>query len=693
MSIVSKIKEYTSLIINNLYQTHFAFDKVIVNATKPGFEGDYTVVLFEFSKQLKKTPMELGEKLGEKLVTDHPTIFLSYNLIQGFLNITISDIYWLTFIEAEYDNKKFGHSPKNDQKIMVEYSSPNTNKPLHLGHLRNNFLGKSIADILEMNGNSIAKTCIVNDRGIHICKSMLAWRLFANGRTPASTKKKGDHFVGDYYVKFNTIQKRHIRIIGLFAYQVYRKHRSKVDGDDLQFISSVLTKAKNEFAHLFDQLETGIIKAHSNYHKYTYTDKYVEYFSSSPTIDELEPSPILNFEKEMLEIAFKKNIRSEKRFLILAKHFEKETPIMKEAQKMLLDWEAGKPEVLSLWEKMNSWVYKGFDITYKRIGSHFDKIYYESETYLLGKHLITMGLEKNVFVQKSDGSVWIDLSKENLDEKLVRRKDGTSVYITQDIGLAEQKQKEFNADQSIYVVGDEQNYHFKVLKLICQKLGLPSADGIYHLSYGMVELPTGKMKSREGTVVDADDLVDEMVEIARKKTEELGKVKDFTKEELKELYDIIGLGALKFFLLRVDPKKRMVFNPEESIDFHGFTGPFIQYSHARIKSILRKAETIDTYKSNNPQPSILFPLEKELSKHLEMFPSVLQEAGNDHDPSKVAVYIYNLAKIFNSLYAEHTIAKEKNKEKKRLRLQLSQLTAQVIKDGTKVLGIRVPERM
>ena len=369
---------------------------------------------------------------------------------------------------------------------------------------------------------------------------------------------------------------------------------------------------------------------------------------------------------------------------------EKEAPIMKQTQQMLLDWEAGKPAVMELWRNMNGWVYEGFDTTYKKIGSDFDKTYYESNTYLLGKDLVETGLEKKVFFQKEDSSVWIDLTADGLDEKLVRRKDGTSVYMTQDIGLAVHKFDEFKADQSIYVVGDEQNYHFKVLKLICQKLGIPAADGIYHLSYGMVELPTGKMKSREGTVVDADDLVDAMVNIAQQKTEELGKVKDFTSEELVELYDTIGLGALKFFLLRVDPKKKMIFNPEESIDFHGFTGPFVQYTHARIKSILRKQE--DTVLLNISKDSLL-PLELELTNQLEIFPTVLADAAIEHDPSKVAIYVFELAKTFNGFYTQHSIANAESDEKKSLRIYLSKLTAQVLQRGMSVLGIRVPERM
>jgi arginyl-tRNA synthetase len=594
MSVVLKIKEVTAIAINHLYGIELEPNGVLVNATKPEFEGDYTVVLFAFIKQLKKSPDALGQELGTYIVAANPELFAGFNVIKGFLNFTISGAYWLRFLQEQFADPFFGYANTNGEKVMVEYSSPNTNKPLHLGHLRNNFLGRSIAEILKANGNEVAKTCIVNDRGIHICKSMIAWKMFADGATPESTHSKGDHFVGDYYVKFN--------------------------------------------------------------------DEY---------------------KKEIEEL--KANGRSQE-------EAEKEAPIMKATQQMLLDWEAGKPEVMELWRSMNSWVYAGFDATYQRIGTDFDKIYYESNTYLLGKDLVETGLAKGVFFQKPDGSVWIDLTEDGLDEKLVRRKDGTSVYITQDIGLAEQKQKEFNAGQSIYVVGDEQNYHFKVLKLICQKLGLPSADGIYHLSYGMVELPTGKMKSREGTVVDADDLIEEMVNIARQKTEELGKVKDFTPDELNELYDIIGLGALKFFLLRVDPKKKMVFNPEESIDFHGFTGPFIQYTHARIKSILRKSGTEQPQSANSGLQTLL-PLEKELCIHLEMFPTVLQDAASDHDPSKVAIYVFNLAKTFNSFYTEHSIGNAENAEKKNLRLQLSQLTAQVIKNGMTVLGIRVPERM
>lgn len=590
MHLVDQIKKAASEALLSVYQVTVPAHSILVNATKPEFEGNYTVVLFAFVKELKLSPDALGEALGNHLVASYPHLFKAHNTIKGFLNLTIADTFWFECLNNAYNNTV----ANNGKTVMVEYSSPNTNKPLHLGHLRNNFLGWSIAAILEATGNKVVKTCIVNDRGIHICKSMIAWQLFANGATPASTGKKGDHFVGDYYVKFND------------AY-------------------------KAEIANLVAGGMTS-------------------------------------------ELA------------------EKEAPIMKATQKMLLDWEAGDPAVLELWRNMNGWVYEGFDVTYKSIGSDFDKTYYESETYLLGKDLVEYGLTKNVFYKKEDGSVWIDLTTEGLDEKLVQRKDGTSVYITQDIGLAQTKQKEFNADQSIYVVGDEQNYHFKVLKLICQKLELPSADGIYHLSYGMVELPTGKMKSREGTVVDADDLVAAMIDIAKQKTEELGKVKDFTESELETLYHTIGLGALKFFLLRVDPKKKMIFNPEESIDFHGFTGPFIQYTHARIKSILRKAKAQDTAITSQPSTPLL-PLEKEVTIQLEQFNSMLEDAAAAFDPSKVAIFIFNLAKTFNALYAEHSITNAETEEKKILRLQLASLTAQTLKKGMAVLGIPVPERM
>ncbi len=605
MSLVNDIKLITKKAIEALYQTSIDDNAITVNLTKPEFEGDYTVVLFTLLKPLKKSPDALGNELGKYLVENYADLFQSFNIIKGFLNLVVADKHWIGFLSQNYNNKDFGSSAASPKKVMVEYSSPNTNKPLHLGHLRNIFLGWSVAEILKTTGNEVIKSCIVNDRGIHICKSMIAWQLFANGATPQSTNTKGDHFVGDYYVKFN--------------------------------------------------------------------DEY----------------------KKEIEVLIGNGVEKDKA--------EKEAPLMKAAQQMLIDWEAGKPDVIELWKKMNSWVYAGFDETYKRIGADFDKVYYESQTYILGKNLVEVGLEKNVFIKEEDGSVWIDLTNDGLDKKIVRRKDGTAVYITQDIGLAVNKYEEYKIDENIYVVGDEQNYHFKVLRLICEKMGLPSAKGMHHLSYGMVELPSGKMKSREGTVVDADDIVDEMINIAKQKTEALGKVKDFNENELQDLYETIGLGALKFFLLRVDPKKRMVFNPEESIDFHGFTGPFVQYTYARIKSVLRKvfmahgswvienADANHELSAMNYEP--LLPLEKSIIVLLEQFPAVIEEAATLSDPSKIALYVFNLAKTFNSFYTEHSVANAETEEKKYLRLMLAQGTAQTIQTAMKLLGIKVPEKM
>jgi arginyl-tRNA synthetase len=586
------IREKAIEALESLHGIRFTDRDFQVSPTKPEFEGDYTIVLFSLIKQLKSSPDTLGNALGNKMIADDPDFFESFNIIKGFLNFTIQPAFLLDMLNKHYQDPCFGKAPLNGKKIMVEYSSPNTNKPLHLGHLRNNFLGRSIAEILKANGYDVFKTCIVNDRGIHICKSMIAWNRYGNQATPESTGSKGDHFVGDYYVKFNDAYKLEVE----------------------QLVGQGMDKAAAE----------------------------------------------------------------------------KEAPIMREAQQMLLDWENGKPEVIDLWKRMNQWVYAGFDVTYKRIGSDFAKTYYESETYLLGKDTVELGLTKGVFYKKPDGSVWIDLTAEGLDEKLVLRKDGTSVYITQDIGLAQKKYDEFGMDQSIYVIGDEQNYHMKVLQLICKKLGLPYADGIHHLSYGMVELPTGKMKSREGTVVDADDLIDEMVSISREHTQNLGKVKDFSEQELIELYDTIGLGALKYFLLRVDPKKKMIFNPEESIDFHGFTGPFVQYTHARIKSVLRKSD-IDTGFKAFPSP--LLKPEKDLLLLIELYEVVLKQAADDFDPSVIATYLFQLAQSFNSFYAALSIGNAESEEKKQLRLKMSSLVATIIASGMNLLGIKVPEKM
>jgi arginyl-tRNA synthetase len=595
MSFNSIIQAAAIKSLSELYGSEFSAKDFQINETKPEFKGDYTIVLFALVKTLKKSPEALGNELGENLLKTNPGFFSGYNVIKGFLNLEINDDQLTALLQNNYEDLDFGKKAANHKKVMVEYSSPNTNKPLHLGHLRNIFLGWSVAEILKANGYEVIKSAIVNDRGIHICKSMIAWEMFANGATPESTHEKGDHLVGDYYVKFND-------------------------------------EYKKEVAQL---IESGTPK----------------------------------------ETA------------------EKEAPIMKQTTKMLLDWEQEKPEVRELWNKMNGWVYKGFDETYSRIGADFDHTFYESNTYLLGKDFVQEGLQKNILFKKENGSVWIDLSDVGLDEKLVLRGDGTSVYITQDIGLAKQKFEEYQLDKSIYVIGDEQLYHMKVLKEICRKLGMPFADEIFHLSYGMVELTTGKMKSREGTVVDADDIVEEMVTTAARHTEELGKVKDFTDEELKELYETLGLGAMKFYLLRVDPKKRMIFNPEESIDFHGFTGPFVQYTYARIQSILRKVSEQLKMENGKWKMDKLLPLERQLIIFLEKYRNAIAEAANEMNPSVIANYVFNLAKLFNSFYVEHSVANAESEEKKQLRLRLSVMTAGILKNGLHLLGIKVPARM
>lgn len=595
MSFQSFIYSAAMQSLQQLYGEAIASTDFQVTATKPEFKGDYTIVFFPLLKKLRLKPDELGEALGNKMVAFYPDAFSGFNVIKGFLNIELTNGSLSKFLRENFKNSTFGKKPSRKETVMVEYASPNTNKPLHLGHLRNIFLGWSMSEIFEANGYDVVKSCIVNDRGIHICKSMIAWQLFAEGATPKSTGKKGDHFVGDYYVKFNDVYQHQIA----------------------------------------DLVAAGTEKA----------------------------------------IA------------------EKEAPIMKQAQEMLKKWEDGDMEIRALWATMNGWVYEGFDKTYDRIGISFDKIYYESDTYLLGKEYVQEGLEKNILYKKIDNSVWIDLQDVNLEEKLLLRGDGTSVYITQDIGLAIQKFEQYPLKRSMYVIGDEQLHHMKVLKEICRKLGFPFANDIYHLSYGMVELTTGKMKSREGTVVDADDIIEEMSSTAAAHTAALGKVEGSTEEELLQLYDTLGQGAMKFYLLRVDPKKRMVFNPEESIDFHGYTGPFVQYTYARIKSILRKA-SMDVDDVDLPEDNEnLFSLERNLILLLENYGAILEDAAREMNPSLVANYVYNLAKLFNSFYAEHSVLQAESEDKKTLRFALCIMTSNVIESGLKLLGIRVPERM
>lgn len=571
-----------------------SIEKVEFQATRKEFPGDITVVLFPFLKMVKSNPAEIGKSIGDYLLA-HSTQVSSYNVVSGFLNLVISDDYYISYFAQIKDNPTYGFvSPKPDASaVMVEYSSPNTNKPLHLGHVRNNLLGYSVAEILKASGKKVYKVQIINDRGIHICKSMLAWQKFGNGETPKSSGLKGDKLVGKYYVAFD---------------QAYREQ-----------IKDLMTQGKTE------------------------------------------------------------------------EEAKKQAPIIIEAQQMLLDWEAGKPEVVELWKTMNQWVYDGFDATYKRMGVDFDRYYYESNTYLLGKEVVQIGLEKGIFEKDPDGSVWIDLTADGLDRKIVLRSDGTAVYMTQDIGTAIQRVKDFpDVGGMVYTVGNEQDYHFKVLFLILQKLGFSWSESLFHLSYGMVDLPSGKMKSREGTVVDADDLMDEMAQTAAELSSELGKLDGYSDDEKDKLYNIIGLGALKYYILKVDPKKRILFNPEESVDFAGNTGPFIQYTYARIQSILRKAD----FDWSAPISSIdLHEKEKELIKQLQQFPEVIQSAAQNHSPALVANYMYELVKEYNSFYQSVSILGEPNKTQKVFRVQLSDQVAQVIKNGFGLLGIEVPERM
>ncbi len=571
---------------------------ISINLTKPEFEGDYTVVLFPFVKLLKMKPDVLGVQLGDYLVAN-TSLFSGYAIVSGFLNLSIRDNIWLDFLKNQFNNAHFGEQPAKENKVMVEYSSPNTNKPLHFGHLRNIFLGAAVSEILKATGNQVVKANLINDRGIHICKSMIAWKHLANGATPQSSGMKGDHLAGHYYVRFNDLYKEQV--------------------------AEMVAAGRDE------------------------------------------------------------------------KMAEKEAPLMLEAQEMLRLWEAGDPDVRHLWETMNGWVYEGFDVTYKKLGITFDKVYYESDTYLLGKALVEKGLKNGVLFKKENGSIWIDLKEDGLDEKLLLRGDGTSVYITQDLGTAALKYDEFKLDKSIYVIADEQNYHMQVLKLILKKMEEPCAESIHHLSYGMVELPTGRMKSREGTVVDADDMVDEMVTLSREQTEQQGKTEGFTEHELEALYETIGLGALKFYLLRVEPKKKMIFDPKESIDLHGFTATFIQYAHARICSILAKQgielrPAADLFGSFLATAAVL-PLEKKLLTHLEQYPAVLDAAATELNPSELCNYSFQLAQNFNSFYAEHSIAKAESEEKRQLRIMIALLTASVLRHAMALLGIRLPEKM
>jgi arginyl-tRNA synthetase len=567
---------------------------IIFQKTRKEFEGDFTLVTFPYTKDTKKSPEVLGQEIGAFVEKNNPSVS-AFNVVKGFLNISLTDEFWLNYFNSIKDLSSIGFKAEKSsgKTIMLEYSSPNTNKPLHLGHIRNNLLGYSVAQILKANGHTVIKTNIINDRGIHICKSMLAWQKFGNGETPDSSGMKGDHLVGKYYVAFD---------------KAYKKQ-----------IEELVAQGKPK------------------------------------------------------------------------EEAEKTAPLILEAQEMLRQWEAGNKVVVDLWKTMNGWVYKGFDVTYKTLGVDFDKLYYESNTYILGKEVVQEGLAKNVFYKKENGSVAIDLTADGLDEKIVLRSDGTSVYITQDLGTAIERFKEFpGLEQLIYTVGNEQDYHFKVLFKILEKLGYSWAKECYHLSYGMVELPEGKMKSREGTVVDADELIQEMYDTAEATTNELGKVADFNETELRQLNLTVSLGALKYFILKVDPKKKMLFDPKESIDFNGHTGPFIQYTHARIKSVLRKAES--DFSSDNKGLN-LNVIEKEIIKSIYEFDAIVEEAGKGYSPASIANYAYELTKLYNRFYHEFTILKEENETLKKFRLQLSKASAQTLSNAMNLLGIEVPERM
>ena len=596
MNIYQEIQEQVCKAFPALFGTEIEAAKIIVNETTKDFTGDVTLVVFPLLKLTKKSPEESAKIIGDFLTKQYPYI-TDYTIIKGFLNLSIHNDYWLNFFTKAATENFQDILPLQTKTVLIEYSSPNTNKPLHLGHIRNNVLGYAISGIFEANGFKTIKANLINDRGIHICKSMLAWQKCGNGETPENSGLKGDKLVGKYYVEFDRLYKAQIESL----------------------INEGLTKEEAE----------------------------------------------------------------------------KKAPILLEAQDMLLQWEHGDEEIIQLWKMMNGWVYEGFAVTYKNLGVTFDTVYYESETYLLGKEIIEEGLKRDIFFKKEDGSVWIDLTADGLDQKLVLRADGTSVYITQDLGTADLKYKDFKMDTSIYVVGNEQDYHFKVLKLILQKLKRPYADGIEHFSYGMVDLPSGKMKSREGTVVDADDLIADMISAAKEQTEALGKTDDFSEAEKVELFYTIGLGALKFFLLRVDPKKRILFDPKESIDLHGYTGPFVQYTYARTRSVLRKNTTIILHNAIDDIPTSynLHATELELIKLLYKYPIILEDACKEMNPSKLIDFAYEAAKTYNKFYADCSILAAEKEEEKLFRIHLTDLTGKIIKKCFSILGIGVPERM
>ncbi len=596
MKIENLIEATTHKALINLYNFIPEEGQILVQNTRKDQEGDITLVVFPYLRHSKKTAEETGNEIGEYIINNVQYVE-SFSVIKGFLNFKIANEYWIENLVASYSNIDYGIilPGEKSKSVMIEYSSPNTNKPLHLGHIRNNLLGFSIAEILKANGNKVIKTNIVNDRGIHICKSMYAWQQWGQGRTPENSGLKGDHLVGEFYVEFD----------------------------------------KNYKTEIAELIKNGLSKEEA----------------------------------------------------------ESKAPSILAARELLLKWEAGDAETVNLWKRMNGWVYNGFDVTYKKLGVDFDKIYYESETYLVGKEEVLRGVSENIFVQKEDNSVWADLTNDGLDQKLLLRSDGTSVYMTQDIGTAKMRYNDYEIDKMVYVVGNEQNYHFQVLAVLLDKLGFAWGKDLYHFSYGMVELPSGKMKSREGTVVDADDLVDEMIQVARDMSAELGKLESLSKDDAEETFRMIALGALKYFILKVDPRKNMMFNPTESIDFNGNTGPFIQYTYARIKSVLRKAKDNEITIDENVELNSLSSKEKDLLKRFTLFPAAVKEAGDNYSPAIIANYCYDLVKEFNQFYHEHSILSEPDKDQLNFRLMLSAAVAQIIKKGMNLLGIEMPERM
>lgn len=698
MSLQNILTPYIQQAIQNLFEV--SLEKVEFQATRKDFEGDVTVVIFPLLKLVKGNPVEIGTKIGSYLV-ENVEIVSKFNVVAGFLNIVIADSFYSNqFLEMK-QNDEFGfiQPEDNGKAVMVEYASPNTNKPLHLGHVRNVLLGYSVAQIIKAAGKKVYKTQVINDRGIHICKSMLAWEKFGNGETPESTGLKGDKLVGNYYVKFENELRNQAKPI----YQGFLQGDFSLDKtnkkDQLEELISQISKLESIYNSELEKIDFETLDEVnsdlSNKLKSAIADKGSIYavfsdFKKSESVEYLKGKSFKIID-EILKPALAVFSKIEKNQADVNEIARNSTSAMQEAKEMLRKWEAGDEKVVALWNMMNGWVYEGFEVSYKNIGVDFDCNYYESNTYLLGKDVVEDGLAKGVFYKKEDGSVWIDLTSDGLDEKLVLRSDGTSVYITQDIGTAIQRVKDFpDVDGMVYTVGNEQDYHFKVLFLILKKLGFDWAENLFHLSYGMVDLPSGKMKSREGTVVDADDLMADMTKTAREISEELGKLDGYSEAEKEELYRIIGLGALKYYILKVDPKKRILFDPKESVDFAGNTGPFIQYTYARIQSILRKA---DFDYNVNVEVAQLHEKEKELLKNIAQFPDVIQLAAKSFSPALIANYAYDLVKEYNSFYQSVSILGEEDEAKKIFRVQLSNKVAQTVKNAFQLLGIEVPNRM